>query len=58
LFATGGDTSIKLGRSLQLRDNLLFPTLIVFHDSRYMDIGRKVLGDTFGGGYVHDIGLK
>lgn len=58
LFATGGDTSIKLSRSLQLRDNLLFPTLIVFHDNRYMDIGRKVLGDTFGGGYIHDIGLK
>jgi hypothetical protein len=58
LFASGGSPSIRLGRSLQLRDNLRFPTLIVFHDARYFNIGRQILGDTFGGGYVRDIGMK
>jgi hypothetical protein len=57
LFATGGEKSVKLGRSLQLKDNLLYPTLIVFHDARYLDIGRNLLGDTFGGGYVRDVGF-
>jgi hypothetical protein len=58
LFASGGNPSIRLGRSLQLRDNLLYPTLVIFHDARYFDIGRHILGDTFGGGYIRDIGLK
>jgi hypothetical protein len=58
LFASGGSPSIRLGRSLQLRDNLRFPTLIVFHDARYFNIGRQILGDTFGSGYIQDIGLK
>lgn len=59
LFAIGGqESSIRLGRSLQLRDNLLYPTVVVFHDPRYMDIAKKVFGDTFGQGYVRDIGLK
>jgi hypothetical protein len=57
LFATGGEKSVKLGRSLQLKDNLLYPTLIVFHDARYLDIGRNILGDTFGGGYIKDVGF-
>ena len=58
LFATGGDKSVKLGRSLQLKNNFHYPTLIIFHDPRYLDIARDVLGDTFGGGYIKDIGLK
>lgn len=58
LFATGGDKSVKLGRSLQLKNNFYYPTLVIFHDARYLDIARDVLGDTFGGGYIRDIGLK
>lgn len=61
LFATGGESgepSIKLGRSLQLRDNLQYPSLILFYDARYMDTAKKVFGDTLGGVYVRDIGLK
>jgi hypothetical protein len=58
LFASGGNPSIRLGRSLQLRDNLLYPTLMIFHDARYFDIARHTLGDTFGGGHIRDIGLK
>jgi hypothetical protein len=58
LFASGGDPSIRLGRSLQLRDNLKYPTLIIFHDARYLDIGRAHLGDTFGSGYIRDLGFR
>ncbi len=60
LFATGAETekSIRLGRSLQLKDNMKFPTLIVFHDSRYFDASRQILGSTLGGGYIRDVGFK
>lgn len=57
LFSTGGSKSVKLGRSLQLKDNLQYPTLIIFHDARYLDISRELLGDTFGGGYIRDVGF-
>ncbi len=58
IFSTGGNPSFRLRRSLQLKDNLLYPTVVIFHDARYMDIARRVLGNTFGTGEIRDIGLK
>jgi hypothetical protein len=58
IFSTGGNPSFRLRRSLQLKDNLLYPTVVIFHDARYMDIARRVFGNTFGTGEIRDIGLK
>jgi hypothetical protein len=54
----GSDSAVRLRRSLQLRDNLLYPTLIIFHDPRYGEIAREILGETLGSGHIRDIGLK
>ena len=54
LFATGGEQSIIIERSLGVY-NLYAPTVILFHDARYLEIARKALGDV---GYIRDIGFK
>ncbi len=53
LFATGGDSSINLGRCLYIH-NHKFPALIVFHDVRYSNLAREVFGNI---SYIRDIGF-
>ena len=48
--------SIRLRRTLQLEDNMQYPTLIIFHDPRYMDIAKEAFGSTLGGGHIRDVG--
>jgi hypothetical protein len=57
IFATGSEISVEIDRGLQLKDNLTHPALILFHDTRYLDISRRILGDSFGG-YIRDLGFK
>ena len=57
LFATGSGTSVKIERALLPGHNMDYPTVVIFHDARYLDIARKILGDSFSG-YVRDVGLK
>ncbi len=57
LFATGPGTSVKIERALLPEHNMDYPTVVLFHDARYLDIARKILGDSFSG-YIRDIGLK
>ena len=57
LFATGRD-SFDMQRELRKEDNVDYPTLIIFHDARYLNIASKVLGNTVGESYIKDVGLK
>ncbi len=56
--STSGESAIRLRRSLQLRDNVFYPTVIIFHNPAYNQIAKRVFGETLGSGHIRDIGFK